>query len=45
MNCSVDVRNDLYSNIILSGGTTMFEGIQERLEKEKLFLALPPLHL
>jgi len=28
------VRRDLYANIILSGGTTMFEGIGERLSKE-----------
>lgn len=33
-NCDVDVRRDLYQNIILSGGTTMYEGIAERLLKE-----------
>ncbi len=32
--CDVDVRRDLYQNIILSGGTTMFEGMGERLLKE-----------
>ncbi len=32
--CDVDVRRDLYQNIILSGGTTMFEGIGERLLSE-----------
>ena len=32
--CDVDLRRDLYNNIILSGGTTMYEGIQERLVKE-----------
>jgi len=32
--CDVDVRRDLYQNIILSGGSTMFEGIGERLLKE-----------
>jgi len=30
----MDVRRDLYANIILSGGTTMFEGIGERLHRE-----------
>lgn len=30
----MDVRRDLYQNIILSGGTTMFKGIGERLMKE-----------
>ncbi len=26
MKCDVDIRKDLYSNIVLSGGTTMFPG-------------------
>lgn len=30
----IDFRRELYNNIILSGGNTMFEGIQERLENE-----------
>jgi len=34
MKCDVDIRKDLYSNIVMSGGTTMFPGIAERLEKE-----------
>ena len=32
--CDIDIRKDLYSNIVLSGGTTMFEGIAERMTKE-----------
>jgi actin len=32
--CDIDTRADLYKNIILSGGTTMYEGIGERLLKE-----------
>ena len=39
MNCDIDVRKDLYANIVLSGGTTMFEGIAERMEKEIIALA------
>lgn len=35
----MDVRKDLYSNIVLSGGTTMFEGLLERIEKEITNLA------
>ena len=27
MKCDVDIRKDLYSNIVLSGGTTMFPGV------------------
>lgn len=30
----IDVRKELYQNIILTGGTTMFRGLQERLDKE-----------
>lgn len=32
--CDIDVRRELYNNIVLSGGTSMFEGIQARLQKE-----------
>jgi len=31
MKADVDVRKDLYANIVLSGGTTMYFGIAERL--------------
>mmetsp|Transcript_404 Transcript_404/g.660 ORF Transcript_404/g.660 Transcript_404/m.660 type:complete len:461 (+) Transcript_404:58-1440(+) len=33
MKCSIDVRKDLAANTVLSGGTTMFQGISERMEK------------
>ncbi|MHA1436992.1 MAG: actin, cytoplasmic 2 [Promethearchaeota archaeon] len=32
--CEVDLRRDLYGNIVLSGGSTMFPGVKERLAKE-----------
>lgn len=35
----VDVRKDLYQNIVLSGGTTLFAGLPERLTKEVQKLA------
>ena len=37
--CDVDIRNDLYNNILLSGGNSMFAGLPERLEKEIRVLA------
>jgi len=37
----VDIRKELYSNIVLSGGSTMFPGIGERMQKELLALAPP----
>jgi len=39
MKCEVDVRKDLYSNIVMSGGTTMFPGIADRMHKELVSLA------
>ena len=32
--CDVDLRRELYGNIVLSGGSTMFPGLRERLHKE-----------
>jgi len=32
--CDIDVRRDLFKNITLSGGSTMFPGINDRLVKE-----------
>ncbi|KAF5323921.1 hypothetical protein D9611_008417 [Ephemerocybe angulata] len=37
--CDIDVRRELYGNIVLSGGTTMFPGITERMHKEVSNLA------
>ena len=37
--CDVDLRKDLYGNIVLSGGSTMFKGIEDRLHKEVSLLA------
>jgi len=39
MKCDVDIRKDLYGNIVMSGGTTMFPKIDERLKKEIVALA------
>ena len=39
MKCDVDIRKDLYANIVMSGGTTMFPGIAERMTKEITALA------
>ncbi|XP_021569828.1 actin-like isoform X2 [Carlito syrichta] len=34
MKCDVDIRKDLYANTVLSGGTTMYPGITNRMQKE-----------
>lgn len=32
--CDIDIRRDLYNNTVLSGGTTMYRGLKERIHKE-----------
>ncbi|KXN66750.1 Actin/actin-like protein [Conidiobolus coronatus NRRL 28638] len=39
MKCDVDIRKDLYQNIVMSGGTTMYPGIADRMQKEITALA------
>jgi len=39
MKCDIDIRRDLWGNVILSGGTTMFPGIADRMNKELVSLA------
>jgi actin-related protein len=34
MKTDIDIRKDLYNNIVMSGGTTMFAGIASRVQKE-----------
>jgi len=39
MKCDIDIRKESYSNMLLSGGSTMFPGIATRIEKEIAALA------
>ncbi|XP_042944489.1 actin, alpha skeletal muscle-like [Carya illinoinensis] len=39
MKCDLDIKDDLYGNIVLSGGSTMFPGIADRMSKEISALA------
>ncbi len=41
MKCDVDIRQELYANIVLSGGSTLFPGIADRLQKELSAFAPP----
>eukprot|EP00270_Netrium_digitus_P004711 TRINITY_DN15_c0_g1_i3.p1 TRINITY_DN15_c0_g1~~TRINITY_DN15_c0_g1_i3.p1 ORF type:complete len:378 (-),score=58.13 TRINITY_DN15_c0_g1_i3:443-1576(-) len=45
MKCDVDIRKDLYGNIVLSGGSTMFPGIADRMTKEITALAPPTMKI
>ncbi|KAJ7382876.1 hypothetical protein OS493_032249 [Desmophyllum pertusum] len=39
MKCDEDIRKQLFANTVLSGGSTLFSGIVERMEKEIASLA------
>ena len=39
MKCDLDIRKDLYANTVLSGGSTMFPGIADRMQKDLFGLA------
>lgn len=41
MKCDVEIHKDLYSNIVLSGGSTLFDGFDDRLCYEIKRLAPP----
>lgn len=45
MGCDIDIRSDLFSNIVMSGGTTMFHGINERMTAEIKKLAPPTINV
>ncbi|EGC33589.1 hypothetical protein DICPUDRAFT_80660 [Dictyostelium purpureum] len=38
MGCDIDIRRELYKNIVISGGTTLAPGFESRLQKEMNFL-------
>lgn len=40
MKCDVDIRNDMFANIVLSGGNTLFTGFSERMYEEIKLLRL-----
>ncbi|CAM4683077.1 unnamed protein product [Leuciscus chuanchicus] len=39
MKCDMDIRKELYANTVLSGGSTMYPGIADRMQKEITSLA------
>ena len=41
MKCDVDIHKDPYANIVLSGGSTMFPDMVDRMQKEISALAPP----
>jgi actin-related protein len=43
--CDIDIRKDLYGNVVLSGGSTMFPGITDRIRKELVNLAPPTMKI
>lgn len=45
MLCNENIRQDLCSNIVLAGGTTMIKGLSERIEKEITNLVPPNMRI
>lgn len=45
MKTDIDIRKDLYNNIVMSGGSTMFKGIANRVQKEIEVLAPPTMKI
>ncbi|MDB6141350.1 MAG: actin, non-muscle 6 [Pseudomonas sp.] len=45
MKCDIDIRQELFNNIILSGGSTMFGGFADRLKKELVKLVPPSMNV
>jgi len=41
--CELDVRKKLYNNIVLAGGSCLFDGMKERIENELSELVPPSL--
>lgn len=39
MKCDTDIQQDLYENIVISGGNTLFSGIEDRMKNEIAKLA------
>lgn len=39
MKCDVEIQRDLFANVVLSGGSSMFPGIDKRMSKELAALA------
>jgi actin-related protein len=39
MSCDISIRRDLFSNIVLCGGSSLLPGLTERLQKELVDLA------
>ncbi|GLT70581.1 hypothetical protein SLA2020_426520 [Shorea laevis] len=40
-NCDMDIRREMFGNVVLSGGTTVLPGLTDRLAKELSSLAPP----
>jgi len=45
INCDMDLRKDMYANIVLSGGTTMFRNIEHRFLQDLTKMAPPSVRI
>ncbi|EDS89136.1 actin putative [Entamoeba histolytica] len=45
MQCDCDLRKDMYNNIVLCGGSSMFPGMKQRFIKEITVLSPPTIQI
>ena len=45
LKCDIDIRKDLFANTVLSGGSTMYPGLADRMQKELSALAPPTMKI
>ncbi|XP_016988807.1 actin-like protein 53D [Drosophila rhopaloa] len=45
INCDLDLRKDMFANIVLSGGTTMFRNIEHRFLRDLTKMAPPSIRI
>uniref|UniRef100_A0A8C7WSA9 Actin, beta 1 n=2 Tax=Oryzias sinensis TaxID=183150 RepID=A0A8C7WSA9_9TELE len=45
MKCDIDIHENLYANTVLSGGSSMYPGIADRMQKEITALAPPTMKI
>lgn len=45
MKTDIDIHNDLYNNIVMSGGTTMFAGVASHVRQEIETVAPPSIKI
>ncbi len=43
--CSIDIRRELYSNVVITGGNSLIKGFAQKLKKEVMALTPPSIQI